>query len=294
MKQSQSSDRTIVLIGDTGEPSEVYETLQDKLTLENATRKPAVLRYERFGYGYSESTITPRHANNLTTELEAVLEQLKLISNEKKIVLVGHGYGCFIARLLRDRYPDHIVSTVLVSPVHEKMILEEKEWFRGHVVEKLSALTYTEVLTRHGVIEPLMKFAPKMTYLPFLTSCSPASVARLKAHLLKSTYYGTLYSELLASPISARQVVDSKSKSFTTSPVVVVDTDHSKDHLTDRAYFGLFAVPNQSGLTKQQYYMQDLLKLSPSARLVNITNHDHYSVLSSNELADVIREESTL
>jgi pimeloyl-ACP methyl ester carboxylesterase len=281
------SNTTVVLIGDVGETNEVFETLESNLSKTNS--KPVVLRYDRFGYGYSDSTKTPRHVNNLTTELEALLEQLKVIHEGKKVVVVGHGFGCFIARMLRDRYPNHVTSTVLVSPVHERMYTDEKEWFRGQVIDKLSGYTYTEALTRHGIMEPMLKWAPSYTNFSLLSSASPMSADRIKTHLLKSQYYGTIYNELVLSPISARQVADSRSKSVATSPVTVVEVDHEKDPLLNRVYYQLFFEPLPSGHTKQQLFLEDLMRLGPDSKLVRV-NADHYEVLSRKELANIIQE----
>ncbi len=68
--------------------------------------------YDRAGYGWSEAGPMPRSADQIAAELH----QLMTASNHRRIVLVGHSFGGYVARVYAGTYPHVLAGVVLVDP----------------------------------------------------------------------------------------------------------------------------------------------------------------------------------
>ncbi|KAL0483203.1 O-methyltransferase [Acrasis kona] len=283
---NQTSKTSVVLIGDYGEPSEVFETLQDAIIKDNPNVN-RVIRYDRFGYGYSEFSSAPRHASNMTSEVGSLIEEQKLVEDGNKVVLVGHGSGCLIARLLRDRLKDGVASTVLVSPNHEKMILNEEKWYQGYAEQSSSPYLLLSLMNFLGFIEIVSKIKPNINDAPIYATASPKSEAWIRTQLYKDYYYETYLKELSQSKLSAKQVDESRATQNSITPIVVVNVNHDKEHKIRRNYFDVLRKDDKD---LYKHYLEDLKTLSPDSKLETLHNYDHYSVLSSPELANIVRD----
>jgi len=76
-----------------------------------------VLLYDRAGYGKSGINTEPATINNLTKELEAVVDKF---ANGRKVLLVGHSLGGFIIRDYAIKNPKKVAGLVFVDTSHEK------------------------------------------------------------------------------------------------------------------------------------------------------------------------------
>lgn len=106
----QNSKPILVIESGAGAPSEYYYWLGE--LLKDSVR---VVRYDRAGIGYSESSDQPRDPETIAKELHELLER----SGEKPpYVLAGHSYGGHYIRAYKQLYPNEVVGMVLLDAPH--------------------------------------------------------------------------------------------------------------------------------------------------------------------------------
>ena len=88
---------------------------QNKLPTKISTKQD-VLLYDRAGYGSSEKGLAPRNIANLSAELDSVINKL---SNNRKIILVGHSLAGMIMRDYALKNPTRIAGILFIDPSHE-------------------------------------------------------------------------------------------------------------------------------------------------------------------------------
>ena len=75
-----------------------------------------VVRYDRMGYGGSETTDKPRTLKQIASELRDMLHEAKIPA---PYILVGHSMGGAIIRAFADQYKQETAGLVLVDPFNE-------------------------------------------------------------------------------------------------------------------------------------------------------------------------------
>ena len=106
----RNSKPTLVIESGAGAPSEYYYWLGE--LLKDSIR---VIRYDRAGIGYSESSDSPRNPETIATELHRLLQK----SGEKPpYILAGHSYGGHYIRAYKQLYPKEVVGMVLLDAPH--------------------------------------------------------------------------------------------------------------------------------------------------------------------------------
>ncbi|MCA9000972.1 MAG: alpha/beta hydrolase [Planctomycetes bacterium] len=76
----------------------------------------AVLVYDRAGLGWSSEGPGPRDVDTLSKELHRLLVH---VGKGRRALLVGHGFGTWIARMYAHRYPFETAGIVLLDGEHE-------------------------------------------------------------------------------------------------------------------------------------------------------------------------------
>jgi|GEM_PF-2592323 len=86
-----------------------------------------VISYDRTGYG--KSTLGEASTDGLSqaAALAVVLDSLDI----KRCVVVGHSFGCHIARLFAHSFPDRTAGIVLLDPAHENTRRSMGEILKG-------------------------------------------------------------------------------------------------------------------------------------------------------------------
>lgn len=101
---------TLVIESGAGAPSEYYYWLGE--LLKDSIR---VVRYDRAGIGYSESSNESRGPEKIARELHTLLEN----SGEKPpYILAGHSYGGHYIRVFKALYPNEVAAMVLLDSGH--------------------------------------------------------------------------------------------------------------------------------------------------------------------------------
>jgi tetratricopeptide (TPR) repeat protein len=80
------------------------------------TKFAKAIRYDRMGYGFSDSTAQPRTLKQIATELHSLLQQAKLLP---PYILVGHSMGGATIRAFTSLYKDEVAGLVFVDPFTE-------------------------------------------------------------------------------------------------------------------------------------------------------------------------------
>jgi pimeloyl-ACP methyl ester carboxylesterase len=81
-----------------------------------------VVSFDRPGYGWSDSGISPRTSKQIVPELHELLQAAKLKS---PYILVGHSFGGANMRLYANTYPEEVAGLILVDACHEDQNFEE-------------------------------------------------------------------------------------------------------------------------------------------------------------------------
>ena len=74
-----------------------------------------VCTYDRPGYGWSESTSSPRNAETIVQELRMLLQTAEI---KPPYVLAGHSFGGLLMQLYAARFPNDFEGVVLVDSSH--------------------------------------------------------------------------------------------------------------------------------------------------------------------------------
>ena len=75
--------------------------------------------YDRAGYGWSDRSPFNGDVRQLASEAD---QMLKHVADDNKLILVGHSYGGFIARMLTRLRSEKVVGMVLVDASHEDQL----------------------------------------------------------------------------------------------------------------------------------------------------------------------------
>jgi len=75
--------------------------------------------YDRAGYGWSDPSPFDGDVRRLAFEANRMLE---LVSDNKKLIVVGHSFGGFVVRMLAKLRPEQIAGMVLVDTSHEDQL----------------------------------------------------------------------------------------------------------------------------------------------------------------------------
>lgn len=83
-----------------------------------------VLIYDRAGLGWSEEGPGPRDVDTLARELHRLLVD---VCQERRALIVAHGFGTLVARMYAHRYPFETAGLVLLDGEHEDFAAEARK-----------------------------------------------------------------------------------------------------------------------------------------------------------------------
>ena len=107
-KYLDKGEITFVMISGLGESMHTWLAIAEELN-----DRGRVFMYDRSGLGFSEEGISPRSIDNVTKELNTVLENENIPG---PYILIGHSAGGFIARYYAKKYPKEVLGLYLVDP----------------------------------------------------------------------------------------------------------------------------------------------------------------------------------
>jgi pimeloyl-ACP methyl ester carboxylesterase len=162
---------TVILEAGAGHFSTLWAWVQPDIA--QVTR---VCAYDRAGYGWSEPGPEPRDAQQIASELHALLDAAGV---EPPYVLVGHSLGGIYARVFNAQYPGEVIGMALIDATHPD------NWVRqGESISALqTAATVSSVLARMGLMR--LFFGGQNFDLP------ESNNAALKADIASAQYWDT-------------------------------------------------------------------------------------------------------
>lgn len=75
--------------------------------------------YDRAGYGWSDPSPFHGDVRRLASDANRMLEQ---VSDNNKLIVVGHSFGGFVVRMLAKLRPEQVIGMVLVDASHEDQL----------------------------------------------------------------------------------------------------------------------------------------------------------------------------
>jgi pimeloyl-ACP methyl ester carboxylesterase len=86
------------------------------LIQDEVAKTTRVCSYDRAGLGWSGPIKTPLTPSSMVEDLHELLQQSGEVEN---LVLVGHSFGGYMARLYQNQYPENVLGLALVEASHE-------------------------------------------------------------------------------------------------------------------------------------------------------------------------------
>jgi pimeloyl-ACP methyl ester carboxylesterase len=108
LQESGSSDGPVVVL----ESGIAASSLSWSRVAQEVAKFARVVRYDRAGLGWSERASTPRAAAQCAQELRRLLENAGI---RGPVVLVGHSFGGYVARIFASQFPGQVAGLVLLD-----------------------------------------------------------------------------------------------------------------------------------------------------------------------------------
>jgi pimeloyl-ACP methyl ester carboxylesterase len=146
-----------------------------------------VCAYDRAGMGWSERGSAPRDANQIATELHALLANA---GEAEPYVLVAHSLGAVSARVYAAHYSDDIAGVVLVEATHPDVLTRLPADLAAGFTPPKWQLSLFGILGRVGVARGINLLVPDLRDLP------PAQRSAVSALNVSTRSLDTIAAEL--------------------------------------------------------------------------------------------------
>lgn len=273
---------TVVIEGGSGTATEYYHWLSEGL--KDSLR---VIRYDRAGIGYSESSNTPRDPITIAKELHLLLEK---VNESPPYIMVGHSLGGSYIRKFTELYPNEVNAMVLLDATHPnranriKSIPSASSWkFKTMIgLQKTQA-----ILADMGIIMLYdMAFGPsfgrEMDGLPSEIN------DRTIDFLIDGKYTRAMTNETAYYHVSLNQT--RKKGNFGDLPIRIFPSAERKISEEDYQKYLRRGMDLRKNQTISRELQRDYLNLSSKTKLIEL-NGDHNSIFTKKENADVICQE---
>lgn len=180
-----------------------------------------ILTYDRAGYGWSDSSLEPRTAEQVVGELRQLLREVEL---QPPYVLVGMSLGGLSTRLFAYHYPEEVAGMVLVDVAHERMYEDTPvEWVELNKRLEGLLIHIVPMMGRIGLLRLLVTF-DALPMAAGLFQKFPPSLRSLAKALYSQTQFGeTFAQESAAVSVSMNQIEQTRqTKLFPDIPLIVL------------------------------------------------------------------------
>jgi pimeloyl-ACP methyl ester carboxylesterase len=180
-----------------------------------------ILTYDRAGYGWSDSSLEPRTAEQVVGELRQLLREVEL---QPPYVLVGMSLGGLSTRLFAYHYPEEVAGMVLVDVAHERMYEDAPvEWVELNKRLEGLLIHIVPMMGRIGLLRLLVTF-DALPMAAGLFQKFPPSLRSLAKALYSQTQFGeTFAQESAAVSVSMNQIEQTRqTKLFPDIPLIVL------------------------------------------------------------------------
>ncbi len=124
---------TVIFEAGAGGDASVWEKVAPEIAKSNQA-----FTYDRAGMGRSQYNGKDRQAQEIVSELDALLQKLKI---NPPYILVGHSIGGIYMRYYQNQHPGNVVGMVLIDPGHELMAQATGNNFVNELKKQVTAQT---------------------------------------------------------------------------------------------------------------------------------------------------------
>jgi pimeloyl-ACP methyl ester carboxylesterase len=260
---------TVILEEGAGGGSLNWTWIQPKVT---ATTR--VCSYDRPGYGWSDTSDTPRDADTVARELDALL---KAAGESGPFIAVGHSLGGAYIRMFAAQQRDNVVGLVLIDATNPSVVATMGEvglppMERGAVASFLvSNKILYQIAGGIGLIRVRIDIDPN--------DFPPDAVPVTRRFLISGERARTSVREVDSVSETVRQI--ERLPAVSPLPVVVISSDRWVDKDGDLA-------ARRAAWNKRQ--QRNWLAISSNSRFQIVPGSDHLSLLSNKEHAAAVSD----
>lgn len=260
---------TVILEEGAGGASPNWVWIQPRVT---ATTR--VCSYDRPGYGWSDPSNTPRDAETVGRELDALL---KSAGEKGPFIVVGHSLGGAYARMFAAQQRDNVVGLVLVDATSPSLVATMDEVG----LPPMRKSDFVMFLASH---EALFQMADRIGLIRLTVDLDvndfpPDAVPAMRAFLANRERARTSVREVDLVSETVREI--SLLGGVDPMPVTVIAADRWVDKDPD------LAAKRAEWDKKQQ---RNWLALSTNGRFLIVPGSDHLSLLSKKEHAAIVSD----
>ena len=233
-----------------------------------------VCSYDRSGHGWSDSSDTPRDADTVGRELDALL---KSAGERGPFIAVGHSLGGAYVRMFAAQQGNNVVGLVLVDATNPS-VLTTRDEVGLPPIEKGAVASFIvsnkvlyRIADRIGLI--------RVTYDIDLNDFPPDAVPAMRTFLLSRERARTAVRELDSVSDTLRQI--GSLSGVGSMPVVVISSDRWIDKDPE------IATRRAEWNKKQQ---RNWLAISSNSQFQIVPESDHLSLLSKKEHAAAVSD----
>lgn len=228
-------------------------------------KKTRVLVYDRFGYGWSESTKSPRTIKQINEELHELINKSK---EEGPFILVGHSLGATEIVSFAKKFPHLVAGVMTLDGTSPSFYRGRKELLKENMVVSKAA----RVLSITGLLRI-------MTNLKIVTTTNdtlPKDIAKITNMMTYNRVYSNEAVEEVKSLVNNNNDDDEKS-TLGDIPILILTAENIDMKNKKEKLYQDFANSQN-----------DLLKLSSNSQQKIIKDADHFFLIKK---PDVVVEE---
>ncbi len=222
------------------------------------SQKTRVIAYDRFGYGWSDSTSRPRTMKQINEDLYELLEKSR---ETGPFVLVGHSLGATEAVQFAKRYPELVSGIVTLDGTSPAFYQDRKNLLFQNSAASLAA--------RFLSVTGLLRILTSLNLFSTAGISSPEEIVKLTNMMT----YNRVYSNEAVAEVKALINNDEEQGSLGDIPLLVLTADNLKMKKKQPETYNHFADSQK-----------ELSTLSQNSKQKIIENADHFFPIKKPEI----------
>jgi len=207
------------------------------------------------------------------------------------VIIVGHGFGGYNARIFAAKYPFFVKGLLLIDPIHENQ--EQETWKALGISEsegikkrnrENDGIQFMQLFDGIGLIRLLSNYIPGASFSQFTSEQNKMYLSRIANY----KWAGAVASEFIHMPIeSAQYVREYRGNGFENLPIIVLSSSNSLNTSCETLKYSLNSTSCKTHLILQNvtYYLQkDLTTLSTRVKWGIIDGGHHLPIEKPNEV----------
>ena len=225
-------------------------------------KKTRVIVYDRFGYGWSDSTLRPRTIKQINEDLYELLDKSR---ETGPFILVGHSLGATEVVQFAQRYPELVSGIITLDGTSPAFYKDRKNI--------LFQNTVTSIVARFLSVTGLLRVLINLNLLSTAGMSSPDEIVKITNMMT----YNRVYSNEAVAEVKELINNNEEQNSLGDIPLLVMTADNQKMKKKQPETYNYFADSQK-----------ELLTLSIRSRQIIIKDADHFFPI---KMPDIIIEE---